>query len=166
MACFSYEIDPGLSTSFHHTWEDGSHAPTLNVTESGTYAVTIADDCVFGIDSIEVTILGNSIVELGPAEIDLCEGENYEISLDPNLGDYLWQDGSTNSTYTITEAGIEIFTPSGQPVGIIPVSCSASGARCQGLAFGGADKRMLYVAGQGTLLKIQMLAQGFGGRAK
>lgn len=73
---------------------------------------------------------------------------------------------SEGRVYTITEAGIEILTPSGQPVGIIPVSCSASGARCQGLAFGGPDKRTLYVAGQGTLLKIQMLAQGFGGRAK
>ena len=73
---------------------------------------------------------------------------------------------SEGRVYTITEAGIEIFTPSGQPVGIIPVSCSAAGARCQGLAFGGPDKRTLYVAGQGTLLKIQMLAQGFGGRAK
>ena len=73
---------------------------------------------------------------------------------------------SQGRVYTITEAGIEIFTPSGQPVGIIPVSCSATGARCQGLAFGGSDKRTLYVAGQGTLLRIQMLAQGFGGRAK
>jgi gluconolactonase len=73
---------------------------------------------------------------------------------------------SEGRVYTITEAGIEILTPLGQPVGIIPVSCSASGARCQGLAFGGPDKRTLYVAGQGTLLKIQMLAQGFGGRAK
>jgi gluconolactonase len=73
---------------------------------------------------------------------------------------------SEGRVYTITEAGIEILTPSGQPVGIIPVSCSASGARCQGLAFGGPDKSTLYVAGQGTLLKIQMLAQGFGGRAK
>jgi gluconolactonase len=73
---------------------------------------------------------------------------------------------SEGRVYTITEAGIEILTLSGRPVGIIPVSCSATGARCQGLAFGGPDKRTLYVAGQGTLLKIQMLAQGFGGRAK
>ena len=68
--------------------------------------------------------------------------------------------------YAITAAGIEVFTEAGRPLGIIPVTCSATGARCQALAFGGPDKRTLYVAGNGTLLKMQMVAQGFTGRAK
>ena len=68
--------------------------------------------------------------------------------------------------YSITAAGIEVFTESGQPLGIIPVTCSPAGARCQALAFGGQDKRTLYVAGNGTLLRLRMVAQGFMGRAK
>lgn len=68
--------------------------------------------------------------------------------------------------YAITAAGIEVLTETGQPLGIIPVTCTAAGARCQALAFGGPDKRTLYVAGNGTLLKIQMIARGFTGRAK
>ena len=68
--------------------------------------------------------------------------------------------------YSITAAGIEVFTELGRPLGIIPVTCSPAGARCQALAFGGPDKRMLYVAGSGTLLRLQMVAQGFMGRAK
>ncbi len=68
--------------------------------------------------------------------------------------------------YSITAAGIEVFTESGQPLGIIPVTCSPTGARCQALAFGGPDKRILYVAGNGTLLRLQMVARGFLDRAK
>jgi gluconolactonase len=68
--------------------------------------------------------------------------------------------------YAITAAGIEVLTEAGQPLGIIPVTCSPAGARCQALAFGGPDKQMLYVAGNGTLLRIQMVARGFAGRAK
>jgi len=68
--------------------------------------------------------------------------------------------------YAITAAGIEVFTEAGQPLGVIPVTCTPTGARCQALAFGGPDKRTLYVASNGTLLRIQMLAQGFTGRAK
>jgi gluconolactonase len=68
--------------------------------------------------------------------------------------------------YAITAAGIEVFTESGKPLGVIPVTCSATGARCQALAFGGQDKRTLYVAGSGTLLRLQMVARGFTGRAK
>jgi gluconolactonase len=68
--------------------------------------------------------------------------------------------------YSITAAGIEVLTDAGKPLGIIPVTCTPAGARCQALAFGGPDKRTLYVAGNGTLLKIQMTAQGFTERAK
>jgi gluconolactonase len=68
--------------------------------------------------------------------------------------------------YAITAAGIEVFTESGRPVGIIPAACTPAGARCQALAFGGSDKRTLFVAGSGALLKFQMQAQGFTGRAK
>jgi gluconolactonase len=66
--------------------------------------------------------------------------------------------------YALTEAGIEVVSSSGQHLGVIPVWCITR--RCQGLAFGGRDKRTLYVAGGGTLLRIQMLSRGFGGRAK
>ncbi len=68
--------------------------------------------------------------------------------------------------YSITAAGIEVLSDAGRPLGIIPAKCSPDGGRCQALAFGGTDKRTLYVAGGGTLLRIQMLAQGFTGRAK
>jgi gluconolactonase len=68
--------------------------------------------------------------------------------------------------YAITAAGIEVLNDAGRPLGIIPAKCSPDGGRCQALAFGGADKRTLYVAGGGTLLRIQTVAQGFTGRAK
>jgi gluconolactonase len=68
--------------------------------------------------------------------------------------------------YSITAAGIEVFTESGRPLGVIPAACTPTGARCQALAFGGADKRTLFVAGSGVLLRLPMQAQGFTGRAK
>jgi sugar lactone lactonase YvrE len=66
--------------------------------------------------------------------------------------------------YALTESGIEVLSPTGQALGVIPLWCITR--RCQNLGFGGPDKRMLYVAGGGTLLRIPMLARGFAGRAK
>jgi sugar lactone lactonase YvrE len=66
--------------------------------------------------------------------------------------------------YALTEAGIEVVSASGQHLGVIPVWCITR--RCQDLTFGGPDKRTLYVAGGGTVLRIPMLARGFAGRAK
>ena len=70
----------------------------------------------------------------------------------------------TRDKDALTEAGIEVVSSSGQHLGVIPVWCITR--RCQGLAFGGREKNTLYVAGGGTLLRIQMLSRGFGGRAK
>ena len=66
--------------------------------------------------------------------------------------------------YVLTEAGIEVAGANGQHLGVIHVWCITR--RCQNLTFGGPDKRTLYVAGGGTLLRIPMLARGFGGRVK
>jgi gluconolactonase len=66
--------------------------------------------------------------------------------------------------YSLTEAGIEVIKADGQHLGVIPVWCITR--RCQNLTFGGSNKRTLYVAGGGTLLRIPMLSRGFGGRAK
>jgi gluconolactonase len=66
--------------------------------------------------------------------------------------------------FALTDSGIEVLSPTGQHLGAIPVWCITR--RCQNLGFGGPDKRILYVAGGGTLLRIPMLTRGFGGRAK
>ena len=66
--------------------------------------------------------------------------------------------------YALTEAGIEVISPAGRHLGVIPTWCITR--RCQNLTFGGADKKTLYVAGGGTLLRIPMIARGFAGRIK
>ena len=66
--------------------------------------------------------------------------------------------------YALTEAGIEVVSPAGNSLGIIPVWCITR--RCQNIGFGGPDKRTLYIAGGGTLIRIPMLARGYAGRVK
>jgi gluconolactonase len=66
--------------------------------------------------------------------------------------------------YALTEAGIEVVSGTGHHLGVIPVWCITR--RCQNLTFGGPDKTTLYVAGGGTLVRMPMLARGFGERVK
>jgi len=103
--CFSYEIDPEHDGPFF-LWSDGSTGPTLVVTESGVYTLTVTDGCNQGVDSVEVTILGTAPpVELGPADVIICAGEEYTLSLDPDLETYTWSDGSNDPEYSITTTG-------------------------------------------------------------
>lgn len=60
-----------------------------------------------------------------------------------------------------TTGGVQVFNPQGQYLGTIPTSLGA-----QNLAFGGPDKKTLYIVGRGAAFKVQMVSQGFQGRAK
>jgi gluconolactonase len=68
---------------------------------------------------------------------------------------------SESRVYVGTLQGVQVFSPQGQHLGLIPVS-----QRPQNLAFAGPDKKTLYIAGQGAMYRVQMLAQGYKGRAK
>ena len=63
--------------------------------------------------------------------------------------------------YAATAAGIQVFSPQGKQMGTIPVSRNP-----QNLAFAGADKKSLYITARGAIMKVQMLTEGFKGRAK
>ena len=66
--------------------------------------------------------------------------------------------------YVATGGGVEVLSPQGMHVGTIPVKCPP--ADCQSIAFGGPGKKTLYIAGAGSLYKVDMIARGFTGRAK
>ncbi|HZV44270.1 MAG TPA: hypothetical protein VFF90_07320, partial [Saprospiraceae bacterium] len=106
-ACFEYTIDPDLG-DLHYVWSTGSTDPTLTVNESGIYGLTITDSCRVGSDQIQVTILGNIPVDLGPDSVMICAGETYEIELNDDYGEYTWQDGSDDAEYSIESTGVYI----------------------------------------------------------
>jgi gluconolactonase len=66
--------------------------------------------------------------------------------------------------YVATGGGVEVLSPQGQHLGTIPVKCAP--ADCQNVAFGGPEKKTLYIAGAGSLYKVEMVARGFAGRSK
>jgi len=63
--------------------------------------------------------------------------------------------------YVATAGGVEVFSGTGQHLGTIPVSRAP-----QNIAFAGPNKKTLYIVGRGAAYKVQLLAQGFSGRAK
>ena len=75
--------------------------------------------------------------------------------------------------YVAGQAGVQVFSPQGQFLGLIPVPRPTTT-----LAFAGPDKKTLYVIGRGndlpegdsgdarSMYRISMLAEGFKGRAK
>jgi len=70
---------------------------------------------------------------------------------------------SEGRVYAATNSGVEVFSPRGDLLGVIPVQWGAEVNRIrhpQNLAFGGPDRKTLYMVGAASIYKMQMLSQG------
>lgn len=89
----------------NYLWQDGSTQPTYQVTTSGTYSVTVdAGGCIDS-DTVQVTVLPGTNLDLGPDTL-ICDVNAtifYDVA-EPGAT-YEWQDGSTNSSFTVTTSG-------------------------------------------------------------
>ncbi len=87
-------------------WQDNSTNQTFTVTDTGLYFVQVTNSagCTSS-DSIHVSQFTNAI-NLGNDTV-ICAGQT--VVLDAGaFPSVLWQDGSTNQTYTVTDSGLYI----------------------------------------------------------
>lgn len=83
-----------------YTWQDGSSAPTFNVTGSGTYDVLVDLNGCTATDTIAFTYHPLPVVSLG-ADTVICADSPYTIDVTRPGGSYVWDNGSTAATRTI-----------------------------------------------------------------
>ncbi len=96
--------------TLEYLWQDGSSSSSLMVTEAGNYAVTVTDLCNnTATDEINVSFILTPILNLDD-QIVICNGDTQTLDVSNENATYLWQDGSTDPTFTITEAGVYAVT--------------------------------------------------------
>ncbi len=93
---------PGAGYS--HLWQDGSTAPSFTVTGPGTYWVEATLNNCSTRDTIQVAYLPMPTVDLGN-DTAICAGASLLLDTTVPGATYLWQDGSTASSFTATAAG-------------------------------------------------------------
>jgi PKD repeat protein len=101
--------DAGLSKSeYSFQWQDNSTDSIYNITQAGKYYVKITDNfgCNITSDTLKVTEDNYpNIASLG-TDLSLCSGNTISLTSGANQTNaYLWNDGSTNSSLTITNSG-------------------------------------------------------------
>jgi len=107
-------LDASGTPNATYLWQDGSTNNTFQVTESGTYWVTVtSQEGCENSDTINVSFLETPVVDLGPDQ-GFCEGDTLMLEVDEGYASYLWQDSSTNNTYQVTEEGTYWVTVTSQ----------------------------------------------------
>lgn len=89
----------------NYTWQDGSTDSTFTVFSSGLYYVEVVNNCGTDQDTIIVDYEQFPIVSLGQ-DTSLCEGDQLLLDASFNNASYIWQDGSSDSVFTVNDSGM------------------------------------------------------------
>ncbi len=97
-----------VATATNYTallWSTGSTTATTTVISSGNYWVQASNGSCAVSDTVQATFIPLPIVNFPMADT-LCPGQMLTLNIgQPYPANYLWQDGSTDSIFTITTAG-------------------------------------------------------------
>lgn len=134
------------ATASGNMWSNGSSAPSVTITTSGTYSLNVSTVCGTASSSIAVTVIPSTITAAitpgGPT--NFCPGGSVILSSNLTTGNS-WSTGATTPTILVNTAGVYTLTVSNgcamasatQSISVIPVttaSITASGpiTFCQG----------------------------------
>ncbi len=100
-----------VSGNYTYLWNNGSTNPNFPVppNANGTYSVTVTQQICSASDTIVITYAPIPIVDLGP-DTTLCPGDSVLLNAAYKSSAYVWQDGSTDSTYLAKQAGLYFVT--------------------------------------------------------
>ena len=86
-----------------YNWIDNSSNATLTVSSAGSYWVEVTENGCTNSDTVQVTVLASPLFTLG-ADTVVCEIP-FDVSPSGVYSSYLWQDGSSNATFTVVVPG-------------------------------------------------------------
>ncbi len=90
-----------------YLWQNGSTNSTFTASTSGTYWVQVtAASCGPADDTIHITVGSSSAtINLGN-DSSICPGSTLVLDASTTGATYLWQDGATGATYTVSNSGM------------------------------------------------------------
>lgn len=90
----------------NYTWENNAHDSTHTVYASGTYWLTADDGCTISSDTVNVTMTSAIPLDLG-SDTAVCPPGSFPFTITAPTGYfYVWQDGSSAMTYSVTAPGL------------------------------------------------------------
>lgn len=93
------------TTNASYLWQDNSAEPTFMVRQPGMYWVEVSTDCGMAQDSVLISHAPSPMLDLGE-DASLCEEESLLLDVSTANATYLWQNGSPNPTFLVTQPGV------------------------------------------------------------
>ncbi|MCC7502902.1 MAG: gliding motility-associated C-terminal domain-containing protein [Flavobacteriales bacterium] len=104
----SMVLDATTTAGASYLWDDGSTGMSRSVSSAGTFwAQATLANCVTS-DTIAISLTPLPVVDLGP-DTALCPGASLLLGVTTAGGTYLWNNGSTQSSITVTPGGWNVM---------------------------------------------------------
>ena len=101
----SRELSAGSGNN-QYVWNTGSTGPSLLVSDTGNYRVTVtASNGCTGSDSVHITIMATTPTDFLPKDTTICEFAQLTLSTKYPYRNYLWNDHSISPQLTVSQAG-------------------------------------------------------------
>jgi gliding motility-associated-like protein len=100
----TFDLD-ATSPNTTYVWQDNSTNPIFTVSQAGNYSVVASIGNCSSTDDVNVAVVSSPSINLGNDTV-LCEGESLILNATMAGATYIWQDNSTNSTFTVTQSGL------------------------------------------------------------
>lgn len=102
--CYGKTLQVGVGGFDNYLWSTGTEQSVINVTQSGTYRVTVSDEFgCSGTDEVNINFTPLPLVSLG-GDTTVCEGNPVTLQAD-TFSRYLWSNGDTLSFITVLQSG-------------------------------------------------------------
>jgi gliding motility-associated-like protein len=88
-----------------YLWSTGATTQNITANTPGIYSVRVTDNCnLVKADTISINILPKPIIQLG-SDTSLCGNDPLVLNAGNAGSSFLWNDGSTSATFTVTNSG-------------------------------------------------------------
>ncbi len=94
---------------YGYVWSNGANTPSINVTSSGTYTVTVFENCSSATASKTVTFSGPPTVNITPASTTVCAGTPTTFTATGG-GSYNWSSSGTAAAITVSPNTTTTYT--------------------------------------------------------
>ncbi len=88
-----------------YLWSTGATSSSITVSDAGLYWLSVTKNDCTEADSIMISVADAPTVDLGEDQV-LCTGSTVTLdATNAQATSYMWQDGSTDPTFTVTQTG-------------------------------------------------------------
>jgi hypothetical protein len=145
--CTGDSITLSSSAASGNLWSNGSTQPSITVSQSGNYSVTLTENgCSASSNTIQVNVNPIPVASIvASGSTTFCEGGSVMLSSSSSQGN-LWSNGSTQSSITVSQSGnysvtltengcsasSNIIQVTVNPIPVVSIAASGSTTFCEG----------------------------------